>query len=483
MEPSTIAVKPSSGVHLDGHTLPDEVRILTLNCWGLKYISQHRHARLVEIGRQIAAADPPPNIVGLQECWTQEDYTAIRALTKHILPYGKFYFSGIFGGGLIILTKWPVEESSMYRYPLNGRPSAFWRGDWYVGKGVACASIRIGPGAKHVVEVFNTHLHAPYASDRGDSYACHRVAQAWEIAKLMRHAADRGHLVVGLGDFNLEPESMGHQIIEACSPVRDAWTETKAYRFSDSARCRRTAASTVEECLVKHGTTCDSLANTWRWSKQMRKDLTKGHERALDSNTMADPNAKRLDYVFTNAQTQGWQVVQAEVGMTMRHPTLQCSLSDHFSVEVGLEHPARLSAPVSSESSTLPTETYDRILELIASYTARERSWRRWRLTHFVAELAISIACLVAVWWSPYSHVAFILMLISTLGLSAGVLDGLMGGLFVSSEIRALKEFEWEIENARKRAADTVGGEKSAQERRLRVLETKTLVRSSALAG
>jgi len=35
------------------------------------------------------------------------------------------------------------------------------------------------------------------------------------------------------------------------------------------------------------------------------------------------------------------------------------------------------------------------------------------------------------------------------LGLSAGVIDGLMGGLFVGSELRALKEFQWEITNAR----------------------------------
>lgn len=40
-------------------------------------------------------------------------------------------------------------------------------------------------------------------------------------------------------------------------------------------------------------------------------------------------------------------------------------------------------------------------------------------------------------------------MLLSTLGLSAGVIDGLIGGLFVGSELRALKEFEWEIKNAR----------------------------------
>jgi sphingomyelin phosphodiesterase 2 len=29
-------------------------------------------------------------------------------------------------------------------------------------------------------------------------------------------------------------------------------------------------------------------------------------------------------------------------------------------------------------------------------------------------------------------------------------LDGLIGGLFVSSELRALKEFEWEVRNAKR---------------------------------
>jgi len=137
---------------------PSSLRILSLNCWGLKFISKLRNERLTEIGNQIAVATPPPDIVGLQECWTQQDYNVIREKTNHILPYGKFYYSGIFGGGLAILSRWPIEESNMLRYPLNGRPAAFYRGDWYVGKGVASARIRMGPGRRDIVEVFCTHV-------------------------------------------------------------------------------------------------------------------------------------------------------------------------------------------------------------------------------------------------------------------------------------------------------------------------------------
>jgi sphingomyelin phosphodiesterase 2 len=141
-------------------TAPMELKVLSYNCWGLKYLATYRAERLSHIGTEIASINPPPNIVALQECWTQQDFNAIRQQTQHILPYGKFYFSGIFGGGLAILSKWPIEDSSMVRYPLNGRPTAFFRGDWFVGKGIACAKIRIGEGEERgrIVSVFCTHV-------------------------------------------------------------------------------------------------------------------------------------------------------------------------------------------------------------------------------------------------------------------------------------------------------------------------------------
>lgn len=139
---------------------PKQIRIISLNCWGLKFLAKFRHERLSEIGHQLAAASPPPDIIGLQECWTKQDYESIRDTLreKSGLQYSKFYHSGIFGGGLVIISRWPIEETSMVRYPLNGRPTAFFRGDWFVGKGVACARIRFGKAKKDVAEVFCTHV-------------------------------------------------------------------------------------------------------------------------------------------------------------------------------------------------------------------------------------------------------------------------------------------------------------------------------------
>ena len=454
---------------------PSRIRILTLNCWGLKFISKFRQQRLAEIGRQLAIADEPPEIIGLQECWTQEDYQSIRGQTKHVLPYGKFYFSGILGGGLAILSKWPIEESSMFEYPLNGRPTAFFRGDWYVGKGVACARVRFGRRPVDIAEVFCTHLHAPYEKEPHDSYLCHRTAQAWEIAKLMRGAAERGHLVIGLGDFNMLPLSFAHRLITAHAPVQDVWRflhpdSSVGGAFEEHERQRKKPIPTADFNIAENGATCDGVYNTWRWPKEQRRRLEKGEEIIIDGKG-EDPMARRLDYIFVgdggyppSSPASQWTIESARVAMTQRHPTLKCSLSDHFAVEAVItrERQRRESAgshdnPYTSAPALAPS-TYDEILVMIDKYVRRERSQRRWRLAHFIISIVISISCFIAVWWtSDVIYVAFILVLLSTLSFAAGVLDGLIGGLFISSELRALKEFEWEIRNAKRSVLDTDG--------------------------
>jgi len=70
-------------------------------------------------------------------------------------------------------------------------------------------------------------MHA-YYSDKSE-YLCHRVAQAWEFAKLLNEAersCRRGCLVLGLGDFNAEPDSLPVRVIRVrAKGMRDAWVE------------------------------------------------------------------------------------------------------------------------------------------------------------------------------------------------------------------------------------------------------------------
>ncbi|GAB0132142.1 hypothetical protein EsDP_00000586 [Epichloe bromicola] len=461
----------------DSNTPPSEITLLTLNCWGLLYISALRTPRLLEIGKQIALLDPTPHIVCLQECWVQDDYLAIREATEGILPYGKFYNAGSFGGGLAILSRWPIEESSMFPYALNGRPTAFWRGDWYVGKGVATARLRFGPGQRDVVDVLNTHTHAPYESGPDDSYLCHRTAQAWDIAKHIRSATAKGHLVVALGDFNMIPLSLPHRIITSLSPIRDTWRilhPDSSIGASDQAeeQARGLPVPTAEFNLTANGAASDTVYNTWRWSKEEQKML-KAHPRPVDPKAK-DPKGKRIDYVFAStgdvSSGSGWVVKSTFVEMTGRHPELNCSLSDHFGVRATLQRhtlsPGADTQPTAFDkqlrynqehTNALTLSDYDEMLAMTHKYTARERRQRYWRCIHFYASVIIWLGCLVAVWFSPRNFVAFLLMLLASLVLTAGVIDGLLALLFFSGEIRSLKEFEWEIQNARATAVSNGG--------------------------
>jgi len=188
----------------------------------------------------------------------------------------------------------------------------------------------------------------------------------------MRGAAEKGHLIIGLGDFNMVPLSLAHQLIEAHAPVRDIWRvlhpeSSLGPTDHPQERARKRPMPSSRFNLEENGATCDSALNTWRWSKQMQKRLSKGEDIqvSLDS---SDPGAKRLDYIFFGNGTNTpapWHVESARVGMTERHSSLGCSLSDHFSVEATLSRSPQ-HTPTSSPSSP-PTPPANAISAVSAS--------------------------------------------------------------------------------------------------------------------
>ncbi|KAL2108092.1 hypothetical protein VUR80DRAFT_4295 [Thermomyces stellatus] len=175
--------------------------------------------------------------------------------------------------------------------------------------------------------------------------------------------------------------------------------------------------------------------------------------------------------------------------MVQPHPTLGCSLSDHFSVEVTLalhvpapsssrdsrasdsaalnngtylqtQSPAPSLAPSDPLTSQLrgtaaasddSPPTHDEILALVSAYTARERRQRRLRTAHFAISLVVWLACLIGTCFTP-PPTSFPLFLVGSLSLVAGVVDGLIALLFIGSELRALREFEWEVSNDKHRS-------------------------------
>ena len=152
---------------MDSHSYPiilprhaiDTIRAISLNCWGLKYISEHRHARLSHIGAVLAAARPPPDVVGLQECWTAaRDFESIAQQTRDVPARTQSSTTAASSAAAsIVLSRWPIVESAMVplRAPTGGRPRSS-AGDWFVGKGVACATVRMDGG--ELLDVFCTHM-------------------------------------------------------------------------------------------------------------------------------------------------------------------------------------------------------------------------------------------------------------------------------------------------------------------------------------
>ena len=474
--------------------------ILSLNVWGLLYISVHRTARITAIAQTILSypSSSQPHIVCLQELFVHSDFLALASILQPILPYAKHYHSGCFGSGLAILSKWPIQEAQMMAYPLNGRPTAFWRGDWYVGKGVATARVWMpeekdgglsdeekqekgiieGPGGTWL-EILNTHLHAPYhplPQDTKTGYYITRISQAYLFAKLARAAAQRQNTtVIAAGDFNITPCSLPHRVLTAIGNLTDSWRviypeSSLGAASTEEQVLRQKPVPTVEENLNLNGATCDSLLNTWRWPKAWRKRRTKGEEVEVDMQAQ-DRRAKRLDYILVGgggnegvdkqSKFPAYPTIEAvKMGMTDRHPSLGCSLSDHFSVEVSLRlHPSTrsstplqgppASSPATSDQQRLSMSDLNTISSLTSAYIARETHERTFRLSHFVLSIVISVACLIGVWWSPKPGISFMLSFVSTINLAAGVIDGLIGGLFMTAELGQLEEFETEIKRLR----------------------------------
>ena len=335
------------------------------------------------------------------------------------------------------------------------------------------------------------------------------------MAKLIRGAAERGHMVVALGDFNDVPKSLVYRIISDTAPVRDVWRvlhpdSSLGAADDELERARRRPIPTAEFNISENGVTSNSVYNTWRWSRSQQNALGPGKDPMAVPPDTLDKQGQRIDYIFVSCGSlphlgdSGWVVKDVRVGMRERHPELQCSLSDHFSVEAtlsyhipqpesadssssdhgveatdharGVDAGTYLESPTSSEFrhirarasydgqlrdagvpvDGLPASTYEEILALIKEYCVREEAQRRWRGLHFLFWALVAIASCVAVWFVP-SYGAFVLVLASSLGLAAGTVDGLLALLFFGAELRALREFEWEITNAKAGASGALG--------------------------
>lgn len=247
----------------------ESVRLLTFNTWGLKLVSKHRKQRLRAIADKLANpfdASDDYDVVALQEVWCEEDWQYLDHVCRDRYPFRRYFKAGIISGpGLCVLAKIPITETFLYRFPINGRPSAFFRGDWYVGKSVAVTMFQPLYSGSMPIALLNSHMHAPYG--HGDaSYSTHRACQAWDFAKIVRMLKKAGYAVIQVGDLNSKPESLPYKIFTIEGGLSDSWNVLHGEKV---VHPHQVSQLTPEEQISVAGVTCNSRLNTWRRERPM----------------------------------------------------------------------------------------------------------------------------------------------------------------------------------------------------------------------
>ncbi|XP_033995338.1 sphingomyelin phosphodiesterase 2 [Trematomus bernacchii] len=200
-----------------------KVRVLSLNCWGIRYLSKQCPQRYAMIGDMLCKEEH--DIVLLQEVWSEKDYLSLKKKLACSHPHSHYFKSGVIGSGLAIFSIHRIHDTFLFRYSLNGYPYMAHHGDWFGGKAVGMAVLNIG---SLTANVYVTHLHAEYCRDK-DSYLPHRVVQAWELQQFIRHTSAGADMVILGGDLNMHPQDLGNRLLRSYTGLQDAYLETAKF--------------------------------------------------------------------------------------------------------------------------------------------------------------------------------------------------------------------------------------------------------------
>ncbi|KAI0756251.1 DNase I-like protein [Daedaleopsis nitida] len=435
----------------------NRLKLLTFNCWGLKYVSKFRKERVTAIANVLASSDY--DVITLQELWVFADFEYVRAAVSKKLPYSKFFYSGALGAGLVIFSRFPIAAATVHPYSLNGSPVDVLAGDWFVGK--AAASVVIVHPILGQVQIFNTHLFAKGGDEGPDHERAHRLVNAWEFAKLARQSAELGRYVIAAGDYNSVPTTLPMNIIRDHAGLKDAWALTHPGVLDPDPL----NPPTPHDAILLHGVTADSPLNSYSAGKPLEPLARKFQ-------------GKRLDYVFfrqphnppRRAQAPTLRPVDTRVVMTERVPGYPYSFSDHFGLEAtftidtpqgepvrdsgDVDAPALMqgtTAIATSQSNPQPAPSdvsAECITQALVSLMARYRfaqSQGRFQLTVCFASLAVLFAIIVASAWFPFwLNPIFTLITIALAWLATTMLY--IGFVYGNWEVNALTNIIEELE-------------------------------------
>lgn len=186
------------------------LRVLSLNLWGL-YVAPDRLVRLSAFSSALLSESTPYDMVAVQELWLKADYRRLVQCLAHVYPHTTYFYSGAVGSGLALFSRYPIAQTHFFPYVLGGKPERVWHGDWYAGKGIGVAVLRV---AGTVVSVVNTHMVAAYnGTGQEDIYVTHRLAETYQLMRVCQLVAASTSSVLVVGDLNQEVSSLAYRLL------------------------------------------------------------------------------------------------------------------------------------------------------------------------------------------------------------------------------------------------------------------------------
>jgi endonuclease/exonuclease/phosphatase family metal-dependent hydrolase len=195
--------------------LTSDLRLMTLNMWGIRFVSADIDARFDALAERLNA-DDSIDVVGLQEVWADAPRKRLLQKVAAKYPHQADFQSSHGRSGLAILSRHPFEgQPHFIPFPKTGKWWKPWTGEWLGGKGIGAVKIKTASGPSWL---FVTHLHACYADgapgacDGDDEYGFYRGDQLQTLRATVNEVAGDAPALI-LGDFNFTVGSKYYQAL------------------------------------------------------------------------------------------------------------------------------------------------------------------------------------------------------------------------------------------------------------------------------
>ncbi|XP_034952401.1 putative neutral sphingomyelinase [Chelonus insularis] len=316
------------------------LKVLTLNCWGIPYVSRNRVQRMRAIADQLLSGDY--DIVCFQEVWSAKDYELIKNQILNILPYSHYFYSGVLGSGICLFTKFPIQDVIFHKWSLNGYAHKIHHGDWFGGKGVGLCRLKVNDAN---INVYVAHLHAEY-NPQHDEYSAHRVLQAFDMAQFIRMTERGADAVILGGDLNTSPNDLAYRIICGVAGLADA-------------------CSTINNDIG----TNECANNSYTPQRVARKF----------------PQGKRIDHIlYLGSQNYKVEVISCQQPFPKRIPNKNFSYSDHEAVVAELKI-------TKGFYQTIECDVRTEIKEALSICEASLKNVRRQRIWYVIANIILIV--------------------------------------------------------------------------------------------